>query len=318
MYNEEMKKRFIRETAKNEYTIKSYESIFNTFEPYEIEWGDDLCTRDSDTLSPVIEKIVGIRSRSKALRISMLKNYVKWCISNGYHGAIDGVSGIDELGLAKIKNMTVANPLHLQACMDSVFEHEDDQTVDNIYRAYLWMAYGGMPQEEAIKVLKSEVLFSSMEIVHGTYDIPIYREGIKAISNCVSLKQFAYKHPRYNNIIFKQRAPYDELLTGISSKPDTNIIRIELSARFKKSSDSGSSKMRMSYKRVWLSGLFYRAKAMEDAGFPPDFSFAADEMMKNKEYDFSKSGLTIKRKRNMIINDYMVDYTRWKDAYFNI
>jgi len=316
MYNEEMKTRFIKETAKTDYTIRSYESIFNTFEPYEVAWGDDLCTRTAEELTPIVEKIVGIRTRSKALRISMLKNYVKWCIDHGYPNAINGISEIDRLGLDKIKNMTVANPLHLQACMDLVFEKEDEQTVDNIYRAYLWMAYGGMPQAEAVNVLKTEVHFETMEIIHGDYDIPIYREGLKAISNCVNLKQFAFKHPRYVSRIFKQRAPDKELLTGLQSRPDVNILKVELSSRFKKSTDAGSTKMRLSYKRVWLSGLFYRVKTIEDAGFPPDFSFAADEMMKGKEYDFRKSGLTMERKRNIIINDYMVDYLRWKEAYF--
>lgn len=317
MYNEEMKKRFIREYAQNDYTVRSFESIFNTFEPYEIEWGDDLCTRTSDELTPVVEKIVGIREKSKVMRISMLKHYVTWCINNGYPGAIDGVSGIGELGLDKIRSMTVSNPVHLQMCMDSVFEKEDEQTIDNIYRAYLWMAYGGMPLSESVSVLKSEVLFNTMEIVHGEYNIPIYREGIKAFDNCVNLKQFVYKHSRYSSDILKMRAPYDELLTGISSKPDINILKVELSARIRKSSRAGDSKKRMSYSRIWLSGLFYRVKALEDAGFSPDFGFAADEMMRNKEYDFRKSGLTMERKRNIIINNYLTDYLRWKAAYFS-
>ena len=114
MYNEELKIKFIREYTNSVNTAEVCHTIFNSFESYELEWGADLCTREADELQPVVDSLVGLRARSKWMRLIVLKDYVKWCIGMKVPGACDGMLKIETVGLDKVKHQTVASPLHLQ------------------------------------------------------------------------------------------------------------------------------------------------------------------------------------------------------------
>ena len=314
MFNEALKASFM-ETVIGTHYLSQYRSIFKAIEPYEQAWNADICTKTSDEIAPIMDKVVGLRLRSKYVRLILLKKYVKWCIDEGYPGAIDGISGIDSIGYSKIKEMTVANPLHLQKIMDEVFDPEEDNTVDNTYRTYMWLAYGGLPEDMIPKVTTYDVRMDCMTIDYGGYSVPIYRESLRAISNCVELKQFVYRHPNYASEISRNRLDGDILIRGIRAIPSTSAMRSMISSKFREHKLSDCNTSRLSYNRVWLSGLFYRTKEMEDAGIPVNFEWAANEMMKGKKYNLSSGRNTIQAKKKQIMNDFLVDYDRWKTAF---
>ena len=114
MYNTELKEKFVKECTDSISVRRSCLSLFNAFEKYEAGWGADLCTKDEATLKPVVEKLVGLRSRSKHLRVWILRNYVEWCIKNNVPGACDGMIKVNPDGSDKIKHQMVRNPKHLQ------------------------------------------------------------------------------------------------------------------------------------------------------------------------------------------------------------
>ena len=55
--------------------------IFNAFEKFENDWQADLCTRSKEKLQPAVDATVGLRSKSQWMTLTILREYVKWCIA---------------------------------------------------------------------------------------------------------------------------------------------------------------------------------------------------------------------------------------------
>ena len=315
MYNEELKTKFVRWYTSSIYTAEVCKVIFSAFEKYENEWGADLCTQSTQELQPVVESLVGIRSKSKCIRLSILKEYVKWCIAMKVPGACDGMLKIDVMGLDKIRQQTVASPLHLQMYLDSICEPERAETTDNIYRCFYWLAYGGVSEEDIFGIKCSDVDLNDMVVRYDGGEVPIYREALAAFKNCVNLTQFVYKHPNYDKIVYMDRAVGDTLVRGIRSAPSVKAMRVALSRRSKENIDEGKTNLRLSYFRVWLSGLFYRTYERERAGIPVNFSDAAAQFMEGKTYKLDTGRNTPEAKKRKVAKEYLADYERWKLAF---
>lgn len=324
MYNTEIKTRFITEFSTSTARRHAATVMFNTLEPYEKKWGADFCTRSKEELQPVVSELVGFRTSSKKLRLTILKEYVRWCIKNQIDGACDELFSIEELGLEKLKRQMVANPQHLQRYLNCICDAESEETVGCIYRCFYWLAYGGMKEEDVLDVVESEVDLTDMVIRHNGSEYPIYREAIPAFKNCVNLREFRYKHANYaaDKVVFKERASGDMLLRGISESKSIKAVRVEMSRRAKnskfKSLEDESDKsldLKLSFYRVWLSGLFYRTYEAERAGMPADFLAAAEEFMEGKTYKLDSGRNLIGAKQRQLANDYLEDYNRWKEAY---
>ena len=91
MYNEGLKINFIRNYTQSINTANVATTVFTAFEPHEEAWGADLCTKSTEELQPVIDEIVGLRSKSQWMSLTILKEYVKWCITMNVPGACDGM-----------------------------------------------------------------------------------------------------------------------------------------------------------------------------------------------------------------------------------
>ena len=102
MYNAELKSRFVKDYTKSINTANVATTVFEAFEPYETSWNADLCTRDREELQPAIDEILALRSRSQWMSLTILKEYVKWCIAMKVPDACDGMLNIEAAGLAKL------------------------------------------------------------------------------------------------------------------------------------------------------------------------------------------------------------------------
>lgn len=317
MYNEEQKIRFIREYTRSIKMADACESVFNAIAQYEERWGADLCTRTVDELTPVVESLVGVRVKSKGLRVIILKDYTKWCIAKKIAGARDDMLRVSVLGLGKLKTHMVPNPLQLQIYLNQICEPETEQTVDLIYRCYYWLAYSGMDEEDILKVQCSDVDFERMVVCFGGEEYPIYREALTAFRLAATLTEFVYKHPNYppDKIVRRNRVFGNELVRGIRSAPTVMYMRAALSRRSKECLEAGKTEKHLSYYRVWMSGLFYRMREKELAGIPVDFSGVVSKFMEGKTYKLDSGRNTQEAKKRAIVAEYMEDYMRWKAAF---
>lgn len=314
MYNEQQKVNFIKGYTGSLNTANVATTIFNALEKYEEQWQADFCTRNKEELQPVIDEIVGLRTKSQWMTLIILKEYVKWCIAMKVPGACDGMLQVEAVGLDKIRHQMVSSPLHLQRYLDELFDPESEETIDNIYRCYFWMAYGGIDEEDTILVKKGDINFEQMTIAYKDTNIPIYREAIPAFRNAVLLTDFLYKHPNYTKTIRRDRVIGDTVMRGIKAETKTFTMRVTISKRNIKAVEDGKTDLQLSFYRIKMSGLFFRTYERERAGIPVDFSEAAMRAMAGKEYSI-KGRIKLEHKQNRIERDYMEDYQRWKLAF---
>lgn len=319
MYNAIVKNRFIYQYSGSEYMKLECERVFNLFENYEIQWGADICTRSAEELQPIIDKIAGVRSRSKVRQFAILREYVKWCIGVGVEGATNGLLEVDTLGLSKLRLHMVPNPMSLQKYCDDIFEPEKDETVDNINRCYFWLAFSGMNEKEILEVECSDIDIQNMVINYKGERYPIYPQAIPSLKNCVNLQRFVYKHKNYvKNFSYKERVHSKKLMRGIKGLYSISALREAVAREAAVTDIEGRRKtnLKLSYYRVYLSGIFYRAYEMEKAGYPVDFKDVTNKFLRNKGYVASHEENELEKKKRQVQRDYEIDYQRWKLAFF--
>ena len=315
MYNEELKEKFISWYTKSEYTKKACVAVFKACEKYELHWGADLCTRSTEDLQKMSEQIVGLREEGRKIRITMLRAYSKWCVEHGIEGAIDGMNGVDVTGVGKLRTQSVRNPLHLQRYLDTVFDKESDRTMDNVYRCFHWLAYAGMKEEDIVRAKTSDVDLQNMVILLENTEYPIYREALPCFHVCVEQEQFRYIHDNPSYECMRDRYKSDRLLRCIKADPSITEIKSKISKRTKTAFDEGKTDMRLSYYRIWISGIFYRKYEQEMAGIPADFTDIAWADMQGKTYKLDIGRNTVSAKMRQLRKQYDIDYANWKQTF---
>lgn len=316
MFNEEIKSRFLRSYTENILMARNCHYLFKACEKYEREWGADLCTMDEASLQKMVDDIAGLRTRTNATKISILRDYVKWCIANNIPGACDGMLKIKEVGLDNIKTHMVSSPLHLQMYLDEICLSEDRKSIDNTYRCFYWLAYAGMSEADILSVRVKDVDLDNMSVWFNGVSYPIYREALQSVKNCARLNVFTHYNAKYQKDM--PRTDGDLLLRGIKSNPTPAKMRTKLSRLSKEKLDSGKTNLQLSHARVWLSGIFYRAYERERIGIEISFRDAATQSVMAKaensiDTSDAKTENTIRRTANL----YLSDYKRWKMAFYS-
>lgn len=318
MYNEELKNDFLEyfKQKRPEEAVEFCISTFQSCEPFEQDWDADLCTKTADQLGPMIEELVGLRVKSKWKRIILLKEYVNWCIAIGYPGVCDGMLKIESVGLKKVRTQMVSGPLHLQRYLDEIFEPENEETVDNIYRCCFWLSYMGVDEEDIVAIKCSDVNLEKRTLNYKGQELELYSISVPAFRNAAKLTEFRFKHPNYaDKFVMRERAAGDVLIRGIRNAPSTMAIRSELSRRSQKAIEDGNTQSRISLQRARLSGMFYKKYELERAGCPVSFEDVTEKFIGEKVYKLDKGRNTQEAKKRQIMNDYLQDYQRWKAAF---
>lgn len=311
MYNEGVKREFLKSKAENS---SPYEYVFEAISKYEEKWQADICTRSEEDIQMIIDDIVGLRVIS-TVRVRMLKEYVQWCIDNNIPGACSGMLTVNKFGISKILSQMVSSPQHLQKYLNALFEPEVGCTVDCIYRCYLWLAYGGMPESDIMLVKTTDVDFDNMVVRFNGVEYPIYQEAYFTLKICADSRIFVYINPKGGKDTIYTRVPGNKLLRGYKADPSYKTIRSEISRHSKDATISGKTKQSVSYFRAWLSGVFYRMYESELQGMPANFDYTAERYMEGKTFALSGRN-TLNGKRNQISKEYLADYQRWKSAYY--
>lgn len=305
MFNENQKKQFLDETGRD-YAIGA--SIFGATEKAEEQYGADLAVLPKDAIQEIVDEKLGIREKSVEAALIFLKSYFSWCKEKGFDVG-DGLDGIIINPVEKIKNAMVASPKHLNDLLDKAFDPIQMETMDCIYRCFLWMAFSGLEDTDAIDVKINEVDFHQMLIKHGEKEYILYKESLLAFRKGCSLTEFLYINPKYLDKVIRNRFPGDYLMRGIrSEKISLGTMRGIIRSHFK---DIG---MKLSYNRIYFSGIYYRAYEIEKAGGKADFSFIAREkaLKNNKQYDKRyEERKAISAVERGLINDY----ENWKRAF---
>ena len=320
MYNAELKERFINQYSKSEYNRERVIKTFDAVERFELNSSSDICTMSKEMATAALEKVAGIRSNVKSYRVAILRSYVRWCIDNNIPGSCDGLLQVKIVGLDTIRHRMVANPKMLEKRLETIFdtgksEYEIKHGYDNIYKAFYWMAFMGIPEEQIVEITADEIRYDLMMITHNGLNYQICVEALPVLRACANEQQFLYIHANYTSNL-RDRVDGNILLRGFNGVTSVLALRSSLSRITKKRQEDGISKdIRLSYVRVRLSGIFYRKYQDEIAGESISFRQEAQELVYSKEEHGDLTGKPLEARIRKAERDYYNDYNRWKLAF---
>lgn len=308
MYNADWKIEFIRSYTESINVANRTKMVFEKTAQYENELGLDICQFSVEDLERLLKMVSGVKDRSADTIVLLLRKYAKWCLDNRKPGASNAIESVYTDGFEAIRRRMVSGPLHLQRYLDGVFKPESDQTIDNVYRCFYWLAFSGVPEVDSVSILAHDIDFENMCIHYKGQDLPIYREAIPALKNAAFLDEFIHIRDRYTTAI--KRTNSGTLLRGVKSDTTISTLRNKVSVYSRNAYESGKVGVRVSYKTALTSGVFYREYERERAGFTPDFSWITKASMDGKSYALAKE-----KQLEIIKRRYSIDYNRWKIAF---
>lgn len=326
MYNEAFKARFLDEVYPSRSGLLL--SVFGGAERFERELNTDLSEMNTSEMQMVLDNLSGTRSSSAELVAIIIRQYVRWASLNGMNTQADTEKLIVSV-VGKIRSRLVASPYHLKKILDFVFPNTQSNSAEYLYRTYMWLAFIGLTEEEAINTTTDEVDLDSMSIrscIDGE-EYNICLESRNDIQHACWMDFFVETRGSVQKRIPRPSGKY--ILRGKTERdPDENVcatIRPIVSRAFKKakkiaeeSTSAGTQRLSLdlSFKRVYWSGIFWRARNAEVAGEDPEeyFTQIAMKEIRTSNHVYTKSNTEAKLLRKTV-SVYMSDYESWKCAF---
>lgn len=308
MFNKELKERFLNDVFTNDNIKKNYIVLFNYTEPYESREGMDLNALPVSVLQEIVDSLRGASVPTRSNKVTAMKNYCEWCLKNGFVSELTwkrvNINYSNSTTLSK--DIMVKSPMHLQKCMDNVFNSESDNTSHLIFRCYLWLAYSGVRESSINAITKDNIDLNNRKIIIDDMNFVIYEQSVNSFRKCMELTEFNYIHPNYG-IATKERSRGALLLRGTGENENINlqVIRSELARKTKRAIKNGAKSAMLSYGKAILYGVCYRTWQGEIANGVPDIDAGVRELIyaKNLRNDYKAIKRIFKR-----------DYDFWKQS----
>jgi len=308
MFNGEQKEAFVVSYPNNKR--EEVLGLLQLFSPYEETWGGDLVLQPIDRLQPAFDTIVkSIAAKKAKTLLAVLKKYREWYLSEHELKAV--CAGVLLLKLnteATQKYSMVASPRHLKLVLDEVFDQPEHETVDCVYRGFMWLAFAGVPRILVSQITVDEVDFYNMVIHHGDqkYSIPV--EGLKEFRMLCELDSFLVVHKNPDWESRRPRAEGNQLLRGLGEAVVVvEKVGVILSQRFMK------SKWSLNYESMLASGLFYEKYELERFGLDVSFDAEVEQRLEEMK-DSSISAIT--NNRSLMKKRYKDRYNQWKMIFY--
>lgn len=308
MYNEELKREFIKNCCEDKASVNRAIRLFNMAEKFENSWEKDICTVSEEYLGEALQEITSAHLGTQTADMYVLKKYARWCIENKVPGACGGLLKNQDIGYDKLRTTMVGDPAQLQNYLDKVFLPISDCRADNLCRGFFWLAFIGLAEDEAAEIKVEHVDLKNLSICYHGNTYPIYNEAIPAIRYLCSANSFFYDFKRYETVIERDVGTHILRGTRSSGGVNTDSIGRLASSRVSAATKMYDEKVVLRYKSIRMSGIFYRMLEIEkrtgsvDAKkylrmYFPDTDQLVDKRMKRKEVEFE------------------TDYRRWKTAF---
>lgn len=337
MYNEDVKQSFIADYGRSDKSRVFLRYIFRGIKSIEEQYGVDFYAMNEQQAQEALNNISGTRVTTAGTCIILLRSYVKWCRAKGY-AVSNAVSSLRIDLYDRVKETTVASPYHLKLSLDAAFPHPEKSESRYIYRTFLWLAYMGFTDEEAIHITDKEVLFDKRVICREGENVfhRIYPESELDIKKACDMKEML--EDRGKDGFRKKRADGNYILRGRANDYSENsmeellekTLRPIVSRSFKKAAKAFETNdqqipselsLKLSYKTVFLSGVFYRAYERERIGiasripFTPRFDEIVLKDRTNAPDEKFYRNYTRAKWINPLVKQMEADYENWKSVH---
>ena len=328
MYNEEIKLAFIRKYTESSKTKKLVLHLFDGISEIEEKYATDFCTMNETQAQEAYSRVSGTRSSSQSAILFILRSYVRWCGANGYETS-EAVYNLTQDVRDKIREGYGSSPEHLRLSLNAAFPNPDNNEIEYVYRSFFWLGFMGLQVKEAVKITKENLDFKNCLLSYPGISANqiIYQQSIPDLRKACNLTKF--REPRGKDGVSKQRAFGNEILRGkVTEKPLEELIDSTflptISRAFRKAYDRYTEdgaqppkelSLRLTFRHVYLSGIFYRMFENERMGFIPDFAEIVDRERRNAKPAKFNINYTETKKINILIRDMEKDYENWKLAF---
>ena len=313
MYSDKQKLAFIASKKYSDSMYKNVLFIFSITSIFEEKYHKDVSQMSEIELNETLNELSILKKRNSFVSIiTAIKEYIIWCRDNDYQISYS-IFNVKIEEIEKFKTKMVSSPKHLRRILDTHFDQPQKETIDVVYRTYLWLAYAGMWDRDAIRVCKTDIDFSLLRVCFNGQSYELYKEGMEDISKACDLERFFFDHPYYST--WKDRVEGNAILRGLSSVPTLSNMRAKVNIHLK-----NNEAQKITYNNIRLSGTFYRAYEMEKEGFEVDFSPVVDLEMNKREIRRKESFATSETytrevMKGRIKSELEKDYEKWKCAY---
>lgn len=312
MYNAELKEQFILQATQNSGQMDRIRFLFNLIAPYEESAGEDICTMGLEDAKIALKGCLGFRTSSVASTLTLIKDYVRWCAANSIPGANEVILTFKPGDFLSPKEYWVSGPMHLKLTLDRIFDPEDLETVELVYRGYFWFAFMGVQDSDIMTITEDQFDFRNMLLDIGNNSYHIYPESLPTLNRLCDLQDFRYIHPLYpEKEVRRNRVPGNIVMRGVRSVSHLSSLKTKISHYVIEAVGQDESVPRISYDRVWTSGWFYRIRQLELAGVKPDFG----EMTKKYKKWEGKNKEELRAKQYRAMRFFSLDYSAWKNYY---
>ena len=304
MLNEERKLRFFKEYGTSATYKNVVANLITKIAKYEDEVNKDIAEFDEDTMSRVLKEHAGFRAKNIRYSRQMIRAYVLWCKQNGYK-TTKAIFTASAEPCDRIREEMVSSPTHLKSVLNIYFEPSKEETVDVVYRTYLWLAFIGLPVDHAIEITKGCIDLGQKTITYNGSEYSIYDEAMTDISAAYMLDEFWFKSV---NVKKRKRVGGKRILRGFSESIDKKALQTLIA---RKTKDRAPNSPHPTYTGFYISGIFYRQYLRELDG--DDISF--EDVI---QCEIDKGMLSVAANRsahNQTVRDYCEDYQNWKKAF---
>lgn len=324
--------KFISEQYKGDSSaMQSAYSVLRRADDLASEFGVDVTMLDTERLQRVIDAISGAKKQSADAIMNVLKRYDSWRKRNGLNTS-GNISGVNADLCKSILDGMVASPNHLNKVLDCVFDGVKSQSIDAVYRAFLWLCFCGIRDTEAILVTTKDIDFKKNKISFGGCEFRMYEQAVSDIAFAAFAEELVESRTREGAPVKRvcRRDEGDLILRGKAttklSDPNTILVktmRPTLTRKFKEALVSGridpGLPTKTSPDKIYRSGVFYRFHSDLSAGIEPDFKAQAmhefrSNVMQGKKYtksQYSYDAKTIAR----LAREIEADYKLWARAF---
>lgn len=326
MHNHDVKNRFIEELSDKESVRSLAAHIFSTTEPFEDALGIDFCRMNLEQAQKTVNSTVGLRISNARSILYVLREYVKWCAAQGMEVST-AVENVDLALEEQMRMRMVGSPAQLEFTLKEVYNEPDKNSIQYIHRAFLWLAFIGLQDFEAMQVRTSDLNYEDMYLRFGGGDpFRIYSEAVPDLKMAKRLDSF--NETRRGNTKEFPRAKGDLLLRG---KPTENspqqvlvhTFRPTISRAFKAALERCEAEgkipagvmFHLSYDRLYRSGVFYRAFERERMQLPLGFDATVAREMQLRPGGKKLEKSAARKVAQGKIREYLIEYEQWKKAF---
>lgn len=280
--------------------------LFREAIPYEEKFGKDLSQFDNLELLKFLEERFGTKELPLYRALEIVRQYCVF-LRDMEPSPSKAWRWIKTDQVDELQATMYAGPLHLASVLDRVFSPLSEDSVDLLYRCYLWLAFAEVPNNIVPLLRRENVDMLNRRVIINGESFRIYEEAAPAFAKVKELDVFkvieykgdAYIPRKYPEMFFsfKERGEYNP-----EGKLKTMKIRLSDLSR-----ETGAT---LNYSTVRSSGMFYRVFELERSMCikSPDEALVSFDMRGSaKKNEGSADQRTTK--------NLLTRYAAWKKAF---